>query len=447
MACKNCKDCNDNGCTPIVYPDCIITKKKYPCLGLNKVGMTGAQFFDAVELACNSWGGGNLTFNNAITKTGTLVQLGGPLIKDTAVTWTVASGFALAMIMGDASNNNYGLTIDPVGGGPGVPAAALGVVNSISGDSAIASGVIVAGNYIFALNTQNGANIARVVVSNVQSLLYFSPDNGTTVAHVRARSTGLEFRGTGNPSVCTTTQIQENQNIAIASAAVLAINTNANAFLVSGAVTISDISITNIQAGTLITLEFTDSPAPLITHGDAIPPAGSAAIFLNGCVSWQTRQYDTLTLRYDGTRWNEIGRKACFIGVETWKTMTSASFGQMINGENIPAYSGSVNPATFARLRHQDERHVEIQFIGTVDVGILGAVTLFTLPATAVNIAYRPLVAVWYPVTGMNTTTGLPWIGVLQVNPGGAVTLAISSVIPSGTEAHDFSFCVSVPID
>lgn len=73
MACgKNCNKCTDNGCKDIVYPDCILTKIAYPCIGIG-AGKTGSVLFSAinsrlcelqnrevvVQGAIQSWGSGD----------------------------------------------------------------------------------------------------------------------------------------------------------------------------------------------------------------------------------------------------------------------------------------------------------------------------------------------------------------------------------------------------
>lgn len=65
-------NCNDNGCKDIVYPDCILTKIAYPCIGIG-AGKTGSVLFSAinsklcelqsrsvvVQGATQSWGSGD----------------------------------------------------------------------------------------------------------------------------------------------------------------------------------------------------------------------------------------------------------------------------------------------------------------------------------------------------------------------------------------------------
>lgn len=48
MACKACNDCNDLGCKQIVYPECIVTKSGYSCIG-TAPGVTGAVLFAAIN--------------------------------------------------------------------------------------------------------------------------------------------------------------------------------------------------------------------------------------------------------------------------------------------------------------------------------------------------------------------------------------------------------------
>jgi len=59
MACK-CNNCSDVGCKNIVYPECIITKVAYPCIGTT-AGKTGADVFAAINSALCSLGNNSCT--------------------------------------------------------------------------------------------------------------------------------------------------------------------------------------------------------------------------------------------------------------------------------------------------------------------------------------------------------------------------------------------------
>ena len=48
MACKDCNDCQDLGCAPLVYPKCILTEVAYPCIGV-AAGVTGTVLFAAIN--------------------------------------------------------------------------------------------------------------------------------------------------------------------------------------------------------------------------------------------------------------------------------------------------------------------------------------------------------------------------------------------------------------
>jgi hypothetical protein len=48
--CNTCNPCTTLGCIDIVYPDCILTKIEYPCLGV-AAGVTGTVLFAAIEAA------------------------------------------------------------------------------------------------------------------------------------------------------------------------------------------------------------------------------------------------------------------------------------------------------------------------------------------------------------------------------------------------------------
>lgn len=50
MACTKCNSCADAGCLQIVYPDCIVTKVAYPCIGVG-AGVTGTALFAAINSA------------------------------------------------------------------------------------------------------------------------------------------------------------------------------------------------------------------------------------------------------------------------------------------------------------------------------------------------------------------------------------------------------------
>lgn len=460
MACKKCGNCTDNGCAPQVYPKCFIIDKTYSCLGLTP-GKTGDDMLTALNNACASWGGGTLLFNNGLTKTGSLVQLGGPLVKDTDITSTIQYFNIVNTVSPTISQ---GFSVDPNGNGPGTPAINTRVFHSNGLDYAEAFATYLSGGnpgFYYNISAVNGSNTkeAGLTLEPNQAVLKYSPTGGgANYLKVLLDATGITIDGIsalgGLPTKCDQTQFQENADI-IAGGAALAITTNANTYSISSAATITTINSTpavgTIQVGTKITLEF-DASGTTVQH-DVLGTTNNG-ILLNGCQDFSPSVGDTLSLVLmesapGGQRyWNEIGRKECYTGFEVWKTMTDTSSGSMLNGEVVPSYSAAINiGATFARLRHQDKTHVEIQFLGEVTIGIIGTVTLFTLPVTANGIAYRPTAAVWYPVTGMNLTTGVPWTGILQVNTSGAVNLAIQDVVPAGAEDHNFAFCVSVPID
>lgn len=46
----NCNGCNDKGCLNFVYPECILTKDKYPCIGVAG-GVSGTTLFAAIDAA------------------------------------------------------------------------------------------------------------------------------------------------------------------------------------------------------------------------------------------------------------------------------------------------------------------------------------------------------------------------------------------------------------
>ena len=60
MACNKCNPCTDLGCKNIVYPECIITKIAYPCIGTT-AGKTGADVFAAIDSALCSLGNNTCT--------------------------------------------------------------------------------------------------------------------------------------------------------------------------------------------------------------------------------------------------------------------------------------------------------------------------------------------------------------------------------------------------
>ncbi len=457
MACKKC-NCNDNGCAPTVYPKCILMDKAYPCLGIT-VGKTGKDLFDAIEAACATWGGGNLTFNNGLTKTGNVVQLGGALVKDTFV--DLGTLYKLTLAGNFGANTVNGIVVDPNGNGPGNPGAGIGTRNLTSGDGAAINTAKAAGtDYFVTLESlsQVGTKEASISLQPTQAIMKYSDTGGgANYRKVILDVNGITLEGIsingGLPTKCSQTQIQQAHRV-LATLNPLPITTDSNVYSLNGAgIGIARIDSTpvvgTIQDGTVITLHFLDPAPGLITHD--LGGITQDAILLNGCIDWQPSQYDTLTLALvaDSTgtirRWNEIGRKQCYTGFEAWKVLDAA--GTMLNGEPIPTLNGG-STAFIARLRHQDLTHVEIQFTGTVSVGVIAAITMFTLPATAGGIAYRPTAPLAYNITGMNTTTGVPYTGQLQITAGGAVNFTVQDVIPPGAaEDHTVAFIISIPLD
>lgn len=454
MACKKCNNCNDNGCKDIVYPECLITKTTYSCLGV-PAGSTGADVFNALEAACLAgWGGGNLTFNNGLTKTGTLVQLGGTLVKNTSVDLGTLYSLILAGNFGAGTVN--GINIDPNGNGPGNPATGIAtrdLTNNIGSQVSTAKAGLIYYATLEAINTGKEATVD--VNDQAATIKYSSTGGGANYRKVRLDATGIIIDGVsaagGLPTMLDQTQMQETISIT-PNTPLLVVTTDANTYEVTGAGTITRIDSTpavgTIQPGTKITLEF-NTPGAIVQH-DTTGAVGDGVI-LHGCVDFVASAADTLTLvcrEYTpgGSRyWNEIGRKQCYVGFETWKTLDAV--GTMMNGEPIPTAAASFT-AFVARLRHQDLTHVEIQLTGSVSVGAIGATTMFTLPATAGSIAYRPAVPLAYNITGMNTTTGVPYTGQLQITAGGAVNFTVQDVIPPGAaEDHSVALVISIPLD
>lgn len=66
MSCKKCNDCEDNGCAPLVYPDCILTKIAYPCIGVS-AGKTGTVLFAGIESSICGLTSSIIAINASIT--------------------------------------------------------------------------------------------------------------------------------------------------------------------------------------------------------------------------------------------------------------------------------------------------------------------------------------------------------------------------------------------
>lgn len=444
MACKNCTDCKDNGCAPLVYPKCFSIDKKYACLGL-KPGDTGADLLKVLNDACASWGGGTITANNGLTKTGSLIQLGGALVKDTVVTAGAYDLTVSKTLAGDTyvfGVKNAGLF--------SIPGALAGIFNGNNDAQFQVLRDPGPGGLTFYAEAVNGLTASEFVLSATGAKLQYAP-NGGSYLKVFCDVTGITHDGQGLPTMCDATQIQEDTAAVIYSAPTpLPITTGANLFrlttLVAGALVAIDSTpiAGTIQDGTRITLQFDDVTPPLLTHTAGLT---LDTLRLKGCVNWQPSQYDTITLTFNGTQWNEISRKECADPLtrliadvaaletcvydasgscpvdEAWKTVNTV--GNMVNGQPIPTFNlgASLAVASYRlALRMQADGKVEIR--GNVRVTDNGtSFVMFTLPT-----GYRPTLtgplSLSCIVEDVNDASSLH-PGLIAISAGGAAVLVV----------------------
>jgi len=92
----------------------------------------------------------------------------------------------------------------------------------------------------------------------------------------------------------------------IAAANDLTLGMDGICFIITGNTTINAITVLNWQSGSIISLQFTGTPT--VKHNTA-GGAGTAKILLMGSVDQAMSANFTLLLKYDGTVWQEVGRK------------------------------------------------------------------------------------------------------------------------------------------
>jgi hypothetical protein len=95
------------------------------------------------------------------------------------------------------------------------------------------------------------------------------------------------------------------QGAAVASANDLTLGLDGNLFAITGTTTINGIAIASWQAGSFITLKFSD--ALTVKHNTAAG-AGFARLSLAGGVDFLPVAGNSLSLVYDGTYWQEVSR-------------------------------------------------------------------------------------------------------------------------------------------
>ena len=100
---------------------------------------------------------------------------------------------------------------------------------------------------------------------------------------------------------------QENLGAAVASGTNITLGLDGNMFQITGTTQIDTIDATDWQSGSMVTLWFASNP--VVRNGIAAT-APFKSILLNAAANFGTAANNTLTLRYDGTQWNEVGRKA-----------------------------------------------------------------------------------------------------------------------------------------
>lgn len=358
MSCKNCNDCKDHGCAPTIYPKCLLIDKKYSCLGVN-IGDNASKLFDALEAACMAgWGGGSgptYTFNNGVTKTGNVVQLGGDLVKDTII--NSPNGTYKYQFTAPVGTDTYVTGYDPNGGGPGVPVIALGVSSAANHSAvyAVKSGLF----YSSGLRAQNGTVKTLVDAQSDYAAIRYSPDNGNTYRYVRVDANEVTIDGQLKRTRLNQTQLQENL-VSIPSLATTLLTESANTFEITGSNPIAGLGdVSSIQLGTKITLVFMDSNPGLVQSNSFTGNPNYASLFLSNCVDWTPSIYDTISFvlqNIAGTLyWNEIGRKQCY--PYAWKEITTLTNGwtnygppfqtaqYAVNGKTVKLRGTLVNPA------------------------------------------------------------------------------------------------------
>lgn len=101
--------------------------------------------------------------------------------------------------------------------------------------------------------------------------------------------------------------IQRKMGTATAAANTLTLPQDGNIFSITGNTTINGIVTTNWQAGSEVTLIFTGTPT--VTNASGAPGASAVALLLSGSSNLSAAANTVLQLVYDGTNWQETGRK------------------------------------------------------------------------------------------------------------------------------------------
>lgn len=287
---------------------------------------------------------GNATSIASQTGTGTTFAMSvGPTITGTLIssnTTDVTLGAQSAMMVGGATNSTN-LSIGEYSTGTGLQSRNNGsigalFINPLGGDVSMAlngpSGVhnILGyhtgggtGDYVeFGLRnaslaadgtfmrtmgtawTTSGMNVQDGGVMATGGNLSGGMSVGTQAGDLRLYSANV-LRTTldANGHTLMTNRLEMTQ-ATIASANDLTLTTG-NQFLISGTTQITAIISTSWQAGSVVSLQFQGS---LTVKNNTAGGAGTAVIRLSGAVDWGATALDTITLKFDGTQWVELGR-------------------------------------------------------------------------------------------------------------------------------------------
>ena len=100
---------------------------------------------------------------------------------------------------------------------------------------------------------------------------------------------------------------QRKMGTATASATTVTLPQDGNIFSITGNTTINGIVTTNWQAGSEVTFIFASNPT--VNHASGAPGTNAVSLLLSGSANLSAAANTVLQLVYDGTNWQETGRK------------------------------------------------------------------------------------------------------------------------------------------
>ncbi len=149
----------------------------------------------------------------------------------------------------------------------------------------------------------NGTATSHSINTNGDNTEYGVP---TSAEHRLLVNSAEIFTFNATEGMTASHMIQGNKGSDIASADAPTVATTGNYFDITGTTQINHLTTTNIQAGTVIILQFDASVT--LTHQAGTPTGDEKDLWLAGATNASMTANDTITLVYDGTNWRETAR-------------------------------------------------------------------------------------------------------------------------------------------